>query len=93
MINAYVNHSRWVADCACNNGILVRPANREAWCSLCGLESELRWPPDPDAIERTLTARPNPINRNWLPGESADKLLSENIIHGCQPLDDISEVV
>ena len=92
MINAYMNHGRWVADCSCNNGILVRPANREAWCSLCHTESGIRWPDDPDAIERTLSARP-PLNRNWVPGETTEKLLSENIIHGTQPIDDISEVV
>jgi len=92
-LNAYVNHSRWVADCpVCNGGLAVNPDMPSGCCLDCGTVYTIRFPTDPDAVERTLCERPNLTNRNWQPGETVDKLISENIIHSVQPLDDISKV-
>jgi hypothetical protein len=40
-------------------------------------DAELR-----DGVERLLSLRPDPANRNWLPGETLTDLLAENALHG-----------
>lgn len=82
---AYVNHGRWVADCAvCPSALAVKPGQTTFACQdqLCGAASELVWPADVAGIDALLAERPNPANRNWHPWESAADLLAENIEHG-----------
>jgi hypothetical protein len=50
----------------------------------CGEEADVVWPADPAAIEMLLMMRPVPRTRNWLPGESLEDLLGENLAHGIE---------
>lgn len=83
---AYVNHSRWVADCptdGCGGAVtLLRMAP-----FLCGncLNVEIGhryrpvvWPLEEAAIEDALFGRLLPEHVNWRPGETVDELLAEN---------------
>lgn len=55
-------------------------------CWDCGWTTEhLGWPVDPFAIEAILLQRPDEKTRNWLPGETLDMLLMENVLHGIMP--------
>ena len=40
---AYVNHGRWVADCACNGGELVTP-DEQMLCGSCGARNTVKFP-------------------------------------------------
>lgn len=40
------------------------------------------WPKKRQAIERVLLQRKDPLNRNWLIGETVDDLINENLEHG-----------
>lgn len=83
-----VNWSRWVSDCSgllCLNAWQVQPGDTRWVCNLCGSVTDLRWPPDPAAIELILSMRPDPHTRNWAPPETVTDLLAENIAHGVTP--------
>jgi hypothetical protein len=54
-------------------------------CKECGGTFAAVWPADRVEIERILMERPDPFNRNWLPGETLHDLLGENITHGIFP--------
>jgi hypothetical protein len=56
-------------------------------CKACGLQCPAQWPASDHRVEveRILMERPNPRNRNWLPGETVFTLLAENIAHGIYP--------
>ena len=87
-VNAYLNHGRWVADCACNGAESVRP-DQNMKCGSCGVVSEVKFP-DPKDIEeakRLLSKRP-PARQNWNhhKGEPVDALLIENIEHGLEAI-------
>lgn len=84
-VHAYVNHDRWVADCACNGAELVTPGHKML-CGSCGAESEVVFPDAPAEIEALLEKRPT-LNRNWKPGETVDDLQAQNIEHGIFPDD------
>jgi len=45
----------------------------------------VEFPEDRATIEAILLLRPNPANRNWLPGETLADLVLENVVHGIQP--------
>jgi hypothetical protein len=84
---AYVNHSRWVADCPfCSSAQVVTPDDRRFFCVDCGNANvrhayvEVEWPPDDeiDEIERLLRLRPDEQNRNWYPMEPVAALRAEN---------------
>lgn len=88
---AYANYGRWVIDCPrpwCTNAMQVRRGQMQFEClgpDSCGWTSPIIWPPDPDAIEVILAARPaNPV-RNWLVGETLAQLIEENAAHGFLP--------
>jgi hypothetical protein len=54
-------------------------------CEVCGLPTDIVWPPDPIAIEAVLLMRPDPASRNWEPGETVADLVMENAAHGIVP--------
>lgn len=79
---AFVNTSRWVAMCPrCNGGIAAWPEHDDGCCLDCGAIVALVYPDDPTAGERVLSERPFQF-RNWLPGETVDALVAENVTHG-----------
>jgi hypothetical protein len=98
---AYVNHGRWVAGCPrefCNSAQRLEPGQARIYCGGeggCGLDSEVIWPDDAQAIWDALRRRPVPGTRNWFPtdhelalrancphGQSVADLLAENEIYG-----------
>ena len=84
---AYVNDSRWVAQCECGSAQLVSKVDRRFFCVEClnrkvgGAWVKVIWPKNPQEIEAVLEARPFPKNRNWMPGESVAQLQAENRDH------------
>jgi hypothetical protein len=88
---AYANYGRWVTDCPrqwCTNALQVRRGQTHFECDgpdSCGWTAPLVWPPDPDAIEAILAARPANSVRNWALGEPLAKLIEENAAHDCLP--------
>ncbi len=89
-VDAYVNHGRWVADCACNGAELVAPG-QEMVCGSDGARNQVKFP-DPttrDKIESVLLQR-EPSNQNWYPDETVDELIAQNIENGIFP-DDLKE--
>lgn len=78
---AYINHSRWVADCPCNGAELVTPGHKML-CGSCGAESKVTFPSDADEITALLGKRPS-VNQNWH-GETTAEILAENIEHGLE---------
>lgn len=50
-------------------------------CSFCGGEFDVVWPADTELIDAALSRRVVPTTRNWLPGESVQDLLDENLAH------------
>lgn len=90
---AYVNWSRWVADCpyGCGSAELVLPGHTEMHCSFCGKDSGLAFPRNAMEIYVTLLERTRAEHRNWYPdghpvgtaagapcGQSCDDLRAEN---------------
>ncbi len=84
---AYVNHGRWVADCACNGGELVAP-NLQMVCGSCGARNTVTFPDERTMTEivRVLDVR-SPLNQNWHPDETVSELLAQNIENGLYPED------
>lgn len=84
-LTAYVNDSRWVADCReCKGGIAAGPDFDEGICFGCGTIYPLRHPPaeELELAEAALAVRPW-MNRHWRPSiESVDVLRAENEAHG-----------
>lgn len=81
-VSAYINHSRWVADCPnCNAGIACLPGVNQIVCLECGERYDVAWPADREGIESALLCRPQ-RNRHWRPGESVKDLKRENKQYG-----------
>lgn len=70
-LKPYLNHSRWVADCAmddCNGGIAVWRENPQACCLDCGtIFTAIDWPDEMEDVEQTALLVPMPEERNWVP--------------------------
>lgn len=84
-VKAYVNHSRWVANCPeCNGGMGCWRASKTACCLGCGHEFFVIWPAKKDfeEIERLLLRRAKEVNRNWYPMETLLGLQTENAMNG-----------
>jgi hypothetical protein len=77
-VAAYVNYSRWVADCVCRSGMALSPGQETAFCLDCGRHFLVEWPADTKAIEAALLLRPKADNRNWTPAETVADLEAEN---------------
>ena len=84
---AYINHGRWVADCACNGGELVAP-DETMLCGSCGARNTVKFPglKTRKKIEAALGLR-EPFNQNWQPDETVDGLVAQNIENGIYPED------
>ncbi len=83
-MNAYVNHGRWVADCAtayCEEAHLVSPGDRFK-CANCGETYDVTFPDDMLLIDAALSGRKVPQTRNWYPHETVADLIRENAEHG-----------
>lgn len=84
---AHASMGRWVARCSlCGAGTppQIRFSTSAFECVECGTVTEIVWPSEKmrQGIERLLMMRPNPVNRNWLPGETLHDLIWENGTHG-----------
>lgn len=95
---AYVSWGIWVAQCprpdclgsehyghAPITGHVGGLTSQGFRCNRCGLVCRSVWPDNLSDIEWVLSQRPLPETRNWLPGETLDELLGENIGHGIAP--------
>lgn len=98
----YLSHGRWVARCprpGCANaeafgrcddgtvgGLAADGFNCRASHGGCGLQCAAQWPANRPDIEALTLGRPAPSTRNWLPGETLDELLAENMEHGLVPV-------
>lgn len=86
-VQVSVNHGRWVVDCPdCAGAQLACKTDHRFMCNECGnvviggLWRPVEWPEDKVGlgIEAALKVRP-PANQNWVPGETVDDLLAENL--------------
>lgn len=81
-----VGGNSWMADCPyCNSGIALDPEFGVACCFGCGaVYRDIVMPNEKAraAIEATLLARPAMRTRSWLPTETVDVLVAENVEHG-----------
>jgi hypothetical protein len=79
---AYVNHSRWVADCECGGSELVAE-KQDMLCGSCGMVSPVKFPTKAKTadIERLLEVRALG-NRNWNLEETVAELTAQNIENG-----------
>ena len=82
-VMAVVNHSRWVARCDyCGSASAVNSGG-SFFCMTClNIKNDnkprpLVFPKEAKAIEVQLLKREKPMNRNWLPGETINKLIRE----------------
>lgn len=86
---AQVAHSYWAVQCECRE-VLDIDFGEDYFCPNClnlAHEGKARRVIFPTLsmradIEKVLSFRPNPDNRNWLPGETPEMLKQENIAHG-----------
>lgn len=76
---AYVNDSRWIADCKCNGGMICWVENPETCCLDCGAVYSVKFPPGAAKALELLNDRPEHA-RNWNAhkGESVANLALEN---------------
>lgn len=83
------NWGRWLIDCSsryCTSAMQVYPGQVLVTCLDCGTTmGPLIWPADPAGVEALLSMRPDEKTRNWLPGETLQDLLMENVAHGILP--------
>lgn len=89
---ARANWGRWIVDCPspfCTSALAAAPGTESFTCWDCGAEGEIEWPANWGDIERLLTMRPDPITRNWLPGETLEDLQTENVENGIFSLLDL----
>lgn len=95
-VKAVVDASRWIAHCECGGAEHIDPQTRLFMCGACfNAAQKHRWrmvvvPNERtvQAIEKILMFRPNPLTRNWNPGESVAELAAENVAHGFMGIGD-----
>lgn len=94
-VQAYINHSRWIAKCPfCDGALSVGIDDPVFFCVDCGMQANgggpgapgyamgVSFPDNWQDIEAVLLLRFNPAHRNWYPGETVARLIDENIEHG-----------
>lgn len=97
-LTAYVNHGRWLADCAaCTGAVAGWPEHEYGCCLSCGRVWTITYPSDAGTVETLLEPRPT-ANRNYDPrkGETVDMLVRENelfLIHSPAALSAFDAVV
>lgn len=94
---ARLEHGRWVIDCpleTCWDAQLAPPGSkRHRKCACvdytvcthgqpCGQAIEVVWPDNLEKGLAVLRLRPARANHNWLPGETVEQLIAENLEHG-----------
>ena len=87
---AFADWGSWKARCAwCTSALALSRFQEGFVCWDCGRPVEVVWPSAAmvRGVERLLTMRPDPMNWNWLPGESLHDLLAENVAHGVMAAD------
>jgi ribosomal protein L37AE/L43A len=87
-LEVYLNEGRWVVMCPdCNSAQLASQTDPRFMCIECGNIGNgggwrpLAWPKNRAGIEAALAGR-QPVNQNWLPGESVKLLLAEAAVRG-----------
>lgn len=91
VVYARANWGRWLVDCpSCPSALGLPPGTPVYSCWDCDAVAEIVWPANPRDIERLLLMRPDPMNRNWEPGESLQDLYLENVDHGVLPVADLT---
>lgn len=79
----FVAGGKWLVKCDCGNYPSVHPDWRLALCFECGAIYEgLTMPDNAEDIEAVLVERPHPANRAWLPSETVNDLIAQNVEHG-----------
>lgn len=82
-VYAYVNHSRWIADCEFCGGAEAVTKDGVFFCLSClnaknnNRARPVKFPDDFKAIEKELEKRKLPANRNWLIKETIADLRKE----------------
>lgn len=91
-IEVYANEGRWVVECPdCHSAQLACRTDPRFLCVECGniaVEGRWRsvvWPSDVAGVEAALEQRDDAVNQNWVPGETVDDLLEENLENGVTP--------
>ena len=87
---AFVNHGRWMVECeVCVTAVLVDPNDLLFYCPGCatnGSWKRIVMPDERPEIERLLLLRPgwqgNAPNRNWLPSETVQDVIADNLANG-----------
>ena len=88
MVNAEINHSRWIANCPfCTGAEYVFLDNPVFLCQSCFNDGSKRplmvnLPKGIAKIEAELNKRQRLENRNWQPGETVKQLKDENLANG-----------
>jgi hypothetical protein len=82
---ASVEWGRWVVPCL--NCTVIHPLTHPVWqiacCGECGIVlRRVVFPADVAGIERALLARPVRSTQNWVPTQTVDDLVAENLAHG-----------
>lgn len=92
VIDAYINHGRWVADCptpGCGAAYIVTPNDTSLLCGNCGTGWWfIRFPRDRSELEQLLLKRIPGVGRaptrNWLPNQTVDDIRDENTEMGIE---------
>ena len=85
---AEIDRAAWRVVCDTCREAMVIDYGEIYFCPNClnaaqgGKARRVIFPEAKDEIERLLSLRPNPNNRNWLPQEKVEDLKTENITHG-----------
>lgn len=83
-----INWSRPIVDCPsphCRSALLLEPGTPLYECWDCHTTAPIVWPDNWADIVQVLALRPDPVTRNWAPGESLMDLVEENLLHGILP--------
>lgn len=86
---AEIRQGRWIVDCPwCTSCQMASEEDHRFFCTHCsngavgGKWIGVIWPDDREEIEAVVGRRPNPKNRNFLPGETVVDLRAENLLYG-----------
>lgn len=95
--HAYINHSRWIAECpttGCSGAGFITFKEDRCWCVHCNTGWHTIVFPDSDKVgevEEILLKRPAPNSRNWepvqrgrFPAEAIEDLIEQNKEHGIE---------
>lgn len=89
-VAAYVNHSRWIAECpdGCRWAVVASAQTPLFMCGACGNKAvggkwrTVIFPQDKAAVEFQLLKRAKDENRNWIAGERVADLIRQNAAMG-----------